>query len=352
VQRLSDDAELVKFCRLDTVQYEGDWDPEGYDPAGARASLEDHLDEAVEAERLGWDGYFLTEHHFDGWTLVPQPNVFLAALAMRTSRIRLGHAVQVLPVHHPFFLAEQHGMVDVLSGGRLEVGLGRGNFEFEWDRYQEDHADAEALYEDNLMLLKKSLTATRFTHQGVHAVAQSSTVYPRPLQDPVPIWEAASSLPSVERVARRGHNLLSLGVPDDRQRLETYSAAAAEAGYDVSGANMAVATRVICAPTDDEAERINERNAQAMNQGLAARGIAGDDHAGAADFEHVGSPTKVLEGLAELIKGSGARRLLLIVRLMGISGAESRQTQRLLAEQVFPSLRHLETGADVALRRG
>src|SRR3546814_14899071 len=71
-------------------------------------------------------------------------DLMLAALAARTTTIRLGHAVQVLPVHNPLFLAEEYGMVDVLSGGRLEVGLGRGNFDFEWDRYEEDRADAPA----------------------------------------------------------------------------------------------------------------------------------------------------------------------------------------------------------------
>ena len=66
----------------------------------------------MEAERLGLDGILLTEHHFDGWTMVPSPNLFLMALAMRTTRLRLGQAVHVLPIHNPWRLAEEAGMLD------------------------------------------------------------------------------------------------------------------------------------------------------------------------------------------------------------------------------------------------
>jgi alkanesulfonate monooxygenase SsuD/methylene tetrahydromethanopterin reductase-like flavin-dependent oxidoreductase (luciferase family) len=341
--QLSEQPDVVKFCRLDTVQWEGDWEPSNYDPHLARATLEDHIEEAVEAEELGWDGYLVTEHHFDGWTLVPQPNIFLTALAMRTSRIRLGHAVQVLPVHNPYYLAEQYGMLDILSGGRLEVGFGRGNFEYEWDRYEPAHADAPALYEDNLALLKKALTSTRFTHDGAHTVAQPASVYPRPLQDPLPVWEAASSLASIERVAGRGHNVFMHGVADGCERLEHYLAAADAAGYSASGANVAVVTRVICAPTDREAEVLNQKNAAAMNWIHDARGIGPDSRADLAKFGCVGSPQTVRDSLTELIKGSGARRLILIVRLRGIAGETSRQTQQLLATEVFPHLRTLDS---------
>ena len=187
MSRLSEEPETLKFVRVESVPYEHDWDPAAYDPYRAKQVLHDYLDEAVEAERLGWDGYFATEHHFDGWTLVPQPNIFLAALAMRTSRMRLGQGVQVLPVHNPVWLAEQYGMLDLLSGGRLEVGLGRGNFDFEWDRYAEDHDDAPRLFDENLELLRKALTETGFSHDGPgYQVKRPSTVYPRPAAGPAP----------------------------------------------------------------------------------------------------------------------------------------------------------------------
>ncbi len=124
---LDEEPEMIKFVRTDGVQYEGPWAPEQYDPESAQATLESHIQDVVEAESLGLDGVLLTEHHFDAWTLAPSPNVFLAALAMRTSRLRLGQAVHVLPIHNPWRLAEETGMLDLLSNGRAEVGFGKGN---------------------------------------------------------------------------------------------------------------------------------------------------------------------------------------------------------------------------------
>ena len=132
VPRLTDEPEIIKFVRIDAAQWEGDWAPEKYDPLKAKAILDSHIEEALEAEQLGFDGLFLTEHHFDGWTLLPSPNIFLAALAIKTRRVRLGTGVHVLSIHSPIRLAEEAGMIDLLSNGRLEIGLGKGNFEFEW----------------------------------------------------------------------------------------------------------------------------------------------------------------------------------------------------------------------------
>jgi alkanesulfonate monooxygenase SsuD/methylene tetrahydromethanopterin reductase-like flavin-dependent oxidoreductase (luciferase family) len=351
--RLSEEPETLKFVRVESVPYEHEWDPLAYDPYRAKQVMHDYLDEAVDAERLGWDGYFATEHHFDGWTLIPQPNIFLAALAMRTSRMRLGQGVQVLPVHNPVWLAEQYGMLDLLSGGRLEVGLGRGNFEFEWDRYEQDHDDAPRLFDENLALLRKALEETGFTHDGPHAVRRPSTVYPRPLQAPLPTWIAAVTPGSVERVGRMGFNLAGPAIPDGAERLERYVESAAAHGHEVSGANFMVIGSIICAPTDREAELIAERNRAMMIETLAQRGVREDTPLGAkvvGGFVNgiAGSPLTVRHQLIELLQDIGARRMMCIVRVRGLPGEVSRQTQQLLAEEVFPHVRGIATpGFDV-----
>jgi len=310
--------------------------------------MHDYIDEAVEAERLGWDGYVVTEHHFDGWTLIPQPNIFLAALAMRTTRMRLGQGVQVLPVHNPVWLAEQYGMLDLLSGGRLEVGLGRGNFQFEWDRYTEDHDDAPRLFDENLALLRKALEESGFTHDGPYAVRRPSTIYPRPLQTPLPMWIAAVSPGSVERVGRMGYNLAAPAIPDGGERLERYIESATAAGHQVSGANFITIGQIICAPTDREAELIAHRNRTTMVETLAARDVRADTPLGAqvvAGFVDgiAGSPLTVRHRLTDLLQNIGARRMMCILRVRGLPGEVSRQTQQLLAEEVFPHVRSITT---------
>ena len=269
---------------------------------------------------------------------------------MRTSSIRLGHSVQVLPVHNPIFLAEQYGMLDILSGGRLEVGLGRGNFDFEWDRYTEDREDAVRLFDEKLELLTKALTQTRFTHDGPIRVAEPATIYPRPMQNPMPMWTAAVNPGSIERAARRGLGVFSAPIPDGGERVRLYVDTAEKHGHAVSAAHFAVSAKIICAPTDREAELVNERNNRVMLDVLDSRGLPGTSTEGAlqvAGFTQgiVGSPDTVREQLAEILTSTGARRLIALIRFRGIPGDVSRQTQRLLATDVFPKLRDLPTVA-------
>lgn len=160
------------------------------------------------------------------------------------------------------------------------------------------------------------------------------------------MWLAASSPESVKKVARRGHNLLGAGIPDDRRMLDTYLAEASDAGYERSGANYGVLLKVVCAPTDHEAERISARHRRALDEPLATKGLteaaeAGKLVVGGFADAVAGSPQTVLDHLASVVEGTGAQRLLLSIRLRGIPGEASRQTQRLIAEHVFPKLRNI-----------
>lgn len=164
------------------------------------------------------------------------------------------------------------------------------------------------------------------------------------------MWLAATSPDSVRKVARRGHNLLGAGIPDDRRALDLYVSEAEQAGHARSGANFGVLIKVVCAPTDREAQLITERHRQALDEPLVTKGLkeaadAGKLVVGGFADPIAGSPQTVLEQLARVIQGTGAQRLLLGIRLRGIPGEASRQSQRLLAEEVFPELRRLAVAA-------
>ena len=120
---LTDQPDIVKFVRVDAAHYPGEYAPEAYNPLTAKRVFEEIVEEAVEAEALGWDGFFFTEHHFDAWSLVPSPNLLLAALALATKRIRLGAGVYILPAYDPVRLAEEVGMLDVMSGAPPRSGI-------------------------------------------------------------------------------------------------------------------------------------------------------------------------------------------------------------------------------------
>ena len=124
---------MVKAWLFDLVPYP-QADPPAVEPRRAAALLEEHLQTWTEAEAQGYTGVFLGEHHFTPYSLSPSPNLLVAALAQRTSTLRIGIMCNILPMHDPRRLAEEGAMLDLLSDGRLEFGLGRGADEHEFDK--------------------------------------------------------------------------------------------------------------------------------------------------------------------------------------------------------------------------
>jgi alkanesulfonate monooxygenase SsuD/methylene tetrahydromethanopterin reductase-like flavin-dependent oxidoreductase (luciferase family) len=349
---LAEEPEVIKFVRLDAAHYHGAYEPETYDPWHAKQVFDETIEEAIEAEALGWDGFFLTEHHFDSWSLVPSPNILLAALAVKTSRMRLGTGVHIFPVHDPIRLAEEAGMLDVMSGGRLEFGVGRGNFHYELDRFTAPKQESVPRFDENLDVFTKAIHADSFSYDGRWTkVRKPSTIFPRPMQRSLPIWIGASSPATVEKVAQLGHNLAAH--PDQGERLGRYVEASRKIGRTVSGANYAAVVTLFVAPTDAEAERIAidaatgssafaSKRLDPVNDGPAVTFWTPDGFMKAAVF---GSPRTVHDKLVDILRTCGARRLLAIVRFSHMPTEVARQTQRLFAQEVAPGLRRLKTKA-------
>jgi alkanesulfonate monooxygenase SsuD/methylene tetrahydromethanopterin reductase-like flavin-dependent oxidoreductase (luciferase family) len=350
VPRWDEEPEIVKFIRCDAVQYEGDWDPAAYDPESARATFESTIADAVEAERLGFDGIVTTEHHFDAWTLVPSPNVYLAAVARETSKIRLGHSVQVLSVHNPWRLAEEAGMLDMLSNGRAEIGVGKGNFSIERARYTPPESELDSRYDEGLELLQKALREHSVTFDGRYTrIKEPSTVYPRPFNPMMRLWLPATRLESATRVGEMGQNLFGFLSPFAGEIFAGYIEAGRNAGHDFSGANYMVITSIIVAPTEAEAIQAKAHATTIATEALARRGLPEEEtrmllpvFSGAI----IGTPETVYEQLRTGLIASGARRLNLVFRLRGIPEDVARQTQQLFAAEIMPHLRNLPTPAD------
>ncbi len=346
VPRLDEEPEKVKFVRTDAVQWEGPWDPDAYDPDAARATMESYLDDAVEAERLGLDGQLMTEHHFDGWTMAPSPNVYLAALAMRTTRLRLGQAVHVLPIHNPWRLAEEAGMLDLLSNGRAEVGVGKGNFSVERMRYNPPGDEFDERFEEGLQLLTRALRESNVTFDGRYTkIPIPATVYPRPY-DPanLRVWCAGLRPESIAHIGRTGNNLYGFLVPEAADNFKIFQDAAGEAGREVTGANFMVTLSVIIAPTDAEAQEHQRKALDMAWETMTARNFPQEEK----EFYHpvfggaiVGSPQTVLDQLAPAFGFSRSRRLNLVWRLRSMPFEVARQTQHLFCTEIMPELQRL-----------
>src|SRR5580693_8947579 len=170
----------------------------------------DYLDFNVEAEALGFTSSFLVEHHFTGWNQVSATLMLLMALAMRTTTLRLGSAVIVLPWHNPVLLAEQAATLDLVSGGRFDFGIGKGYRHSEFKGFAIAPDEAEARFEEAVEVMTRAFTTReRFSHRGRFWHFEDIVVEPPPAQKPhPPLWVAAGSEQSIRRAAARGFNLI------------------------------------------------------------------------------------------------------------------------------------------------
>jgi alkanesulfonate monooxygenase SsuD/methylene tetrahydromethanopterin reductase-like flavin-dependent oxidoreductase (luciferase family) len=168
------------------------------------------IDYNLEAESLGFHSTFVVEHHFTGYGQVSATLNLLTWLGARTRRLRLGTAVLVLPWHNPVLLAEQAATLDLLSGGRLDFGIGKGYRYNEFAGFCVPMEEADARFDECLEVIRKAWTADEpFSHRGAYWSFDNIVVEPPTAQRPhPPIWMGAGGERSIRQVAQKGFNLL------------------------------------------------------------------------------------------------------------------------------------------------
>ena len=177
------------------------------------------------AEAAGFRGYHLAEHHGTPLGAAPSPGIFLAALAQATSSIRIGPLVYLVPLYIPLRLIEEICMLDNLSKGRLEVGLGRGVSPIEVAFFGVDPDDAMEMFIEGVDLIIKGLNCTRLTFKGKHYQYEDVPMAVQAVQSPLPLWSASMSPGGQGEAARRGMHTISLGPTEGiRQASENYRA--------------------------------------------------------------------------------------------------------------------------------
>jgi alkanesulfonate monooxygenase SsuD/methylene tetrahydromethanopterin reductase-like flavin-dependent oxidoreductase (luciferase family) len=207
----------------------------------------------TDSERLGFDIAWCNEHHFHEYGgMIPSPPVLLAAVAARTSRIRLGTSVALLPLHHPLEQAEAYAMLDQISGGRLELGIGRGFMRHDYNSFGVPWEEGQARLLEALAVIEKAWQYRPFSHRGRFFTFEDVAVWPAPLQQPhPPIWGAASFTPeSYVWWGSHGYNLLTViylrPVEELAAHLRNYRAAAAASGYDPAALQVSTHMQVYC----------------------------------------------------------------------------------------------------------
>jgi len=201
------------------------------------AYYRDTLDLMTLAERLGYDSVWAGEEHFYSFGICPSPQLFLTALARETSRLRLGTAISLLPFENPLRKAEDFAMLDILSDGRLNFGVGRGIIPKHFEGFRVNPHESRARYEESLEIIRRAWTQDSFSYEGKFWQVPSLSLSPKPLQKPhPPIYRGTLSLESFEGAAAAGDNAFVVpwltGLhPEVRARVERYRTLLKEHGH-------------------------------------------------------------------------------------------------------------------------
>ncbi len=305
----------------------------------------DYLDFNVEAEALGFHSSFSVEHHFTGWNQVSATLMLLMALAMRTKTLRLGTAVLVLPWHNPVLLAEQAATLDLVSDGRLDVGIGKGYRHSEFKGFQIAQDEAEARFEEAIDIVTRAWTTrTRFSHHGRFWHFEDIVVEPPPAQAPhPPYWVAAGNPDSIRRAAARGFNLIldQYASPETlAERIAIYKTEREERGLIFNPMQVTVARQLYIAKDKADKNAALVRQAaytkrtinvsRAPDAKPGSHVLAYADKAGATE-EHAlfGTPDEITSML-EALQNNGVDYVLLTI-------AGGKEQLRRFAREIMPA---------------
>lgn len=182
--------------------------------------LQEAIEQTVEAEKMGFDVAWYPEHHFNNYSLCPSPLVMAAHTAAMTTKIRIGTAVLILPLYTPARVIEEIALVDILSKGRLELGVGSGYQKFEFDRYNVTMDNYKPVTHELIDMIEAGLTQSHFSYNGKHFQQLDTALSVRPVQSPMPpMWFATFDPNMMRRAARSGHGIFITGWMGNWKRL-------------------------------------------------------------------------------------------------------------------------------------
>jgi alkanesulfonate monooxygenase SsuD/methylene tetrahydromethanopterin reductase-like flavin-dependent oxidoreductase (luciferase family) len=336
-----------------------------------RDIIHHELQQMAWAEELGFDEVWLTEHHFIDYGLAVDPATLAAAAAARTRRVRIGLAAAIAPFHHPLRLAEQMALVDIISEGRLDVGIGRGNRPVEFAGYGVPQIESRERMDEAVEVVLRAWTEERFSYRGRFFTFQDVAVIPKPLQRPhPPLFQVCVSKDSIENTALRGwpmlNSMLRGGVEQLATNRDAYVAALEKSGR--GPAEIArlleawgVSRHIYVAPTDAQAlaeakaaelwyqeafrrfvlpDRIEDAHPslqpgfRAMAERLST--INWDDLV--RETVAFGSPDTVAAKIQEM-RAIGVGQVLCWMSFGGLAQERVRRSMELFAREVMPAFR-------------
>ena len=306
-------------------------------------------------DRLGFYAYHLAEHHATPLGMAPSPSVFISAVAQRTRRLNFGPLVYTLPLYHPLRLIEEICMLDQMSGGRFQFGVGRGISPIETRHYGVDPEQAPKMFAEAFEVIMRGLQSRTLDFTGEFYRFDRVPLEVEPLQKPhPPLWYGASTPASVERPARSGMSIVTnASAATARGLFERYWALRRAAGAR-GEPKLGIGRHIVVADSDEAALAIARRAYRRwhasfmklwLDHGIKPAGVvypAEFDGEGQHGRTVAGSARTVLDALQAQVDECGANYVVARLAFGDLTLAESQRSIALFAEQVMPHLRATE----------
>jgi alkanesulfonate monooxygenase SsuD/methylene tetrahydromethanopterin reductase-like flavin-dependent oxidoreductase (luciferase family) len=301
------------------------------------------LDEMELAEELGYWTYYIAEHHFHEYGVVPCPPAFLGAASQRTSRLGLGVAVSVLPFHNPLLLAEEYAVVDHLSGGRLRLGVGSGYLQHEFQGFGISPEERRQRFEEVLEVMVRAWRGETFSYQGTYYRVENVRIAVTPFQKPhPPLWVAILHADRAYQVGRAGRSIMMVPyatcetIQDLQEVIAAYRRGYAEAGA-TGEPDVAVALHTYVAASKEAARA--EAGA-ALDRYVVTRLYARRRSFEELDRGQVilfGDPDLVADRLQRL-REMGVSHVMALMNFGALEPERVRRSMTLFAREVMPRL--------------
>lgn len=301
-------------------------------------------------EALGFDGIFFSEHHFGG-SFSASPNLLLAATAARTRTLRLGVMGVVLPYYPAIRVVEEIGMLDQLSGGRLEIGTAVGVPQ-ELSKVGLDMNEAREIYNESIAIVDQALETGVVNFKGKHFEYENLRLLPRPAQSRPPKWSTVINADSARRAARRNSKICTGFVSCEEMRsvFDAYDAEMNSLGHTASGGNLGIRRRIVVAPSRSQAKELSEavftryKNFSGTDSRMKFSQVPDGPAKSGAGFtvsgdEFIaGTPSDVAEAILDQCRKTGAQHFMAILH-WGADIDEVRSAHELFGREVIPVLK-------------
>jgi alkanesulfonate monooxygenase SsuD/methylene tetrahydromethanopterin reductase-like flavin-dependent oxidoreductase (luciferase family) len=311
------------------------------------------LSQIQTCEKVGFDHIWLTEHHFteDGYN--PSLMTTAAAVAVKTTMIRIGTFIVILPYQHPVLMAEEVANVDILSDGRFDFGVGQGYSHYEFDALCMNRSERGQRTREGIQIIERLFKDEEVTFDGKFTQIKGARLSPKPVQNPLPIWIGARGPRAITKAAEMGYHLMATLGPDPAPLyLETLE----KSGKNIDDFKIAQLRMVYCAKTEDQAwaecqdhlfhmlefyQDILSEAADAAGDDAPLPVQKPEDMRDSILAEHfmIGTPSQVADKLERFTSEFRCTDFILDTQFPGLDPSLGTKALELFAKEVMPQFR-------------